>query len=381
MKRIGVIVFGVGGVGQALLRQIVAGREGVAARDAVRFEVLVLADSKSWLWAPEGMTDDEILGAVAAKGKGLPLSAEGQGLVPDEATLAEVERGTKQALTVRAQQKLAKLERIPDVEIVAHVKEAGWADVIVVDVTAQEGMEPALDEALAAGYGVALANKKALAGPWESAQRYFNNRQVRHESTVGGGQPVIATLRYLVDTGDPIYLIEGQLSGTLGFICQCLDEGMDFSQALALAKAKGYTEPDPREDLSGQDVMRKVMILGRMAGWPVTVDDIYVESLYPPSLAHLPVKEFMNAAIALNPGMAERVAAARASGEVLRYVAELAEGKGTVSLKGIAADSPLANLKYIRFQTERYDDESLMIGGKGAGVEMTAAGVLGDMIG
>jgi homoserine dehydrogenase len=120
--------------------------------------------------------------------------------------------------------------------------------------------------ALALDYGVVLANKKIFAGPWESAQTYFNNPRIRHESTVGGGQPVIATLRYLLDTNDPVSEIEGQLSGTLGFLCQQLDQDVPFSTAVAEAKARGYTEPDPRDDLGGMDVMRKVLILGRMAG-------------------------------------------------------------------------------------------------------------------
>ena len=238
-----------------------------------------------------------------------------------------------------------------------------------------------LAQALEKGHRVVLANKKPLAGKWETAVSFYNHPRLRHESTVGGGQPVIATLRYLLDVNDPIYQIEGQLSGTLGFICGRLDEDIPLSQAIAEAKAKGFTEPDPREDLGGMDVMRKVMILGRMAGWPLAVSDISVESLYTPDLANLTVAEFMQAASQLDAAMKQRVNAARANGQVLRYVAELANGRGTVGLKPIPASSPLANMKYISFRTGFYNDEALLIGGKGAGVEMTAAGVLGDMIG
>ncbi|MEJ2749128.1 MAG: homoserine dehydrogenase, partial [Anaerolineae bacterium] len=225
-----------------------------------------------------------------------------------------------------------------------------------------------------------MANKKALAGPWSTAQNYFNHPRVRHESTVGGGQPVIATLRALLDTHDTIHQIEGQLSGTLGYICSQLDQGVPFSRAVAEAKANGFTEPDPREDLGGQDVMRKVMILGRMAGWPLEASDITVESLYPAEMANLSVPKFMKAVAELDVAIEKRVAAAAAEGKVLRYVAELEEGCGKVGLKTVPAASPLANLKYISFHTGRYHDEPLLIGGKGAGVEMTAAGVLGDMI-
>jgi homoserine dehydrogenase len=159
-----------------------------------------------------------------------------------------------------------------------------------------------------------------------------------------------------------------------------LDQGVTLSQAVAEAKAKGFTEPDPREDLSGLDVMRKVMILGRMAGWALETADIEVESLYPAQMADLSVAEFMAAMPQLDKAMQARVAAAAQEGNVLRYVAEVEEGHGRVGLKAVPSGSPLASLKYVSFKTERYNDEPLLIGGKGAGVEMTAAGVLGDMI-
>lgn len=349
MKHIPVIILGAGGVGSALLNQIVNGRSHTATRNQIHFDVVAAADSRSCLWNPTGLSDEQLLAVFARKAAG--------GLADDSGAA-----------------------RPSDVEIVVRAAEAGLKHVIVVDVTAVSGMEPVLDKALESGYGLALANKKAFAGPWATAQKYFNNPRVRHESTVGGGQPVIATLRYLLDTNDPIYAIEGQLSGTLGFICTQLDTGMPFSQAVAEAKKRGYTEPDPREDLGGQDVMRKVMILGRMAGWPLEAANINVESLYAPEMAQLSVAEFMAVSTQLDTQMRQRVANATAHGKVLRYVAELTAQGGTVGLKAVPQDSPLANLKYVSFHTERYADDKLMICGKGAGVEMTAAGVVGDML-
>lgn len=257
---------------------------------------------------------------------------------------------------------------------------AGLRDLILVDVTAEDGLEPALNRALDLGYSVALANKKAFAGPWATAQRYFNNPRIRHESTVGGGQPVIATLRYLLDTQDAIHHIEGQMSGTLGFLCSQMDAGQRFSDALIEAKAKGYTEPDPREDLGGRDVLRKVMILGRMAGWPLEENDFTVESLYPAEMAGLSVAEFMTAAADLNDHFRKRVWAAAANGQILRFVGEVTPQGGSVGLKPLAQTSPQAGLKYISFQTDYYNDPPLLLAGKGAGVDMTAAGVLGDML-
>jgi homoserine dehydrogenase len=349
MKEISVIIFGVGGVGQALIQQIIDGRLRVMERNNCRFNVIAIADSKHWLWYTSGLSDQELVEVITNKRLGLPLMP-----------YAEIEPSPLAILDLAA---TAELQ-----------------DVIVVDATAVSGMEPILDCAIELDYNVVLANKKPFAGPWQSAHKYFNHPRIRHESTVGGGQPVIATLRYLLDVNDPIYQIEGQLSGTLGFINGRLDHNIPFSQAIAEAKAQGFTEPDPREDLSGMDVMRKVMILGRMAGWPLTQNDIKVESLYPTTMASLSVAEFMDSTPQLDAAMQARVDAAAQAGNVLRYVALLAEGRGTVGLQPIPASSPLANLKYISFRTGRYNDEPLLIGGKGAGVEMTAAGVLGDMI-
>ena len=348
MKKVPVILYGAGGVGSALLQQIIDSKVRVAERNQIEFQVVAVMDSRSWLFAPDGLSIDALRDVIAAKKNGRSLN-------PDAS-------------------------RPTDLEIVQQVAAAGVEQAIVVDVTAVSGMEPVFDFALERGYGVALANKKAMAGTWATAQNYYNHRLVRHESTVGGGQPVIATLRYLLDVNDPIFTIEGQLSGSLGFICGQLDQGVPFSQAVAEAKLLGFTEPDPRDDLGGMDAMRKVMILGRMAGWPLEESEIEVESLYTPELADLSVADFMEQVSTLDTAMKQRVDAAAADGNVLRFVAELQEGSGTVGLKPIPANSALSNLKYISFRTERYNDEALLIGGKGAGVEMTAAGVLGDMI-
>ena len=357
MKEVPVILFGVGGVGSALLRQVVNGRSTIKSRNQIQFNIVAITDSKTMLWDSAGLSDAQLLEAVAAKTQGLAVDPAHR--------------------TTRPNHRI----RPSELEIVQQVTQANLGPAIFVDVTAADGLEPVWDKALSQGHRIVLANKKALAGKWETSRDFYNHSRLRHESTVGGGQPVIATLRYLLDVNDPIYQIEGQLSGTLGFICTQLDADVPLSQAIAEAKAKGYTEPDPREDLGGMDVMRKVMILGRMAGWPLEASDIEVESLYTPDLADLTVPEFLQAASQLDAAMKQRVEEARANGQVLRYVAELAEGSGTVGMKPIPASSPLANMKYISFRTGYYNDEPLLIGGKGAGVEMTAAGVLGDMIG
>lgn len=346
VKTVPIILFGFGGVGRELAAQLMAARATTAARNRLRFVIAGLVDSRGWLWNPAGLSDEQISQASDVKKKGRPLSDE----------------------------------RPVDVEIIERATAAGLEEALVVDVTAAAGMEPVIDRALEHGYGVVLANKKPLAGPWPIAQHYFNQPRLRYESTVGGGQPVIATLNYLLDANDPPRRISGQISGTLGYICRRLDDGTPFSRALAEAKAKGFTEPDPREDLGGLDARRKLLILGRMLGWPMEESDVAVEALYPPALAHLTTPEFMAAAVSLDPSLKDRVEAAGRQGARLRYVAELAEGRGALSLQPIPQESPLANMKYISFETAIYDSEPLTISGKAAGVAMTAAGVMGDMV-
>lgn len=358
VQRIPLVVLGAGGVGAALLRQIVDGRARTADRARCRFEVVAIADRTSAWVAPGGLADAELRDAIAAKARREPVDP--------------ARRGGAAGLP-KAPHDLAAL-----VDRVAQLLDR---PAILVDVTAADGLEPVLDRALDLGWSVALANKKALAGPWGRAQRYFDNPRLRHESTVGGGQPVIATLRYLVDTDDPILGIEGQLSGTLGFLCGALEAGRPFSAALAEAVERGYTEPDPREDLAGRDVVRKAVILARLAGWPIEAADVAVEPLFPAELAELSVAAFLAAAPRLDRAFAARFAAAKEAGLRLRYLARLAPGQAQVGITALPAESPYASLKYVSFRTARYDDEPLLIGGKGAGVEMTAAGVVGDLIG
>jgi aspartokinase/homoserine dehydrogenase 1 len=150
--------------------------------------------------------------------------------------------------------------------------------------------------------------------------------------------------------------------------------------ALAAARASGLTEPDPRQDLGGRDVQRKLLILGRTAGWPLEAESITVESLFSPSLAHLDVQEFMMASVAIDPSMRERVNAAGAAGEVLRYIAVVQPGGGQVGLKAVPADAAQANLKFVSFQTARYAEHPLIVGSNSGGVQTTAAAVLGDMV-
>jgi homoserine dehydrogenase len=258
------------------------------------------------------------------------------------------------------------------------------AGAILADLTAAPDTGPTLHAALSAGCGVVLANKRPLGAPWSDAQSLFEHPRLRYEVTVGAGLPVIATLRYLLDTGDRVTGIEGCLSGTLGYLCAQLEQGASYSAAISQARALGYTEPDPREDLSGRDVARKALILARTAGWPLESADLVVEQLYDERLAGLSVEGFLDAASGQDTAYAQRVSAAQAAGQTLRYVARVSSDGGQVGLVAVDQASALGALRgpgnYIALHTERYADIPLVVAGPGAGPAVTAAGVMGDII-
>ncbi|HVO72193.1 MAG TPA: hypothetical protein VMT24_19215, partial [Aggregatilineaceae bacterium] len=272
------------------------------------------------------------------------------------------------------------LAGIAALELIQHAALDGIEQAIVIDSTAADGMEPALAHALGLGYGVVLANKRPLAGPWASARVFFESTHTRFEATVGAGLPVVYTLRYLVDTGDAVQHIEGALSGTLGYLCTRLEEGEAFSMAVSMAKAKGYTEPDPRDDLSGMDVARKAIILARLAGWPMEPAHIRVEPLYPAEMASLSVDEFMSELPRLDADFAAYMGALAG---VPRYMAEVSPERGVVALRMVGerlAAQLRGTLNQVSFTTQRYDEHPLTVIGPGAGLEVTAAAVLEDCL-
>jgi homoserine dehydrogenase len=348
IREVPLIMLGLGNVGRALLRQILAARETVTERRRVRLVPVALADVSGLLCDPAGLSDETLERALAVVSAGQLVAA-----VP----------GAQPALTLDA------------------VLRPGT---ILADLTASPATLPTLHAALACGAGVVLANKLPLGRRWEEARVLFEHPNVRYEVTVGAGLPVIATLRYLLDTGDRVARIEGCLSGTLGYLCAQLEAGVPYSEAVSQARALGYTEPDPREDLGGKDVGRKALILARTAGWPLEPDAITIEALYSESLATASTEEFMKALGVHDADYRERVGAARTHGCTLRYVAEVCPTGGTVGLREVPQSSALGALRgpgnYVALYTERYAEIPLVIAGPGAGPEVTAAGVLGDIL-
>jgi aspartokinase/homoserine dehydrogenase 1 len=203
---------------------------------------------------------------------------------------------------------------------------------------------------------------------------------------VGAGLPIIQTLRDLRDTGDRIHRIEGILSGTLAYLFNVWDGKEPFSSVVRAAKARGYTEPDPRDDLSGIDFARKLIILGREMGLRLELGDVQLEGLVPQALKSCAPDEFLERLPEFDAPMAQRLAAARGRDRVLRYVGSLNAdtGKASVGLVELERSHTFANINLtdnvVRFLTQRYNENPLVVQGPGAGPEVTAGGVFADLL-
>jgi aspartokinase/homoserine dehydrogenase 1 len=246
-----------------------------------------------------------------------------------------------------------------------------------------------LEAAVRHGMDLVLANKRPLADRADAAEGLAREaaargRRVLHEATVGAGLPIIDTIHKLVDAGDPVLRIEGCPSGTLGYLFGELGRGVPFSTALRAAMALGYTEPDPRDDLSGVDVARKALILGRLLGFAGDLSDVGVQSLVPAALREVPLDTFMERLPRLDAPWARRVSRALARGAVLRYRATVSPRRVRVGVVAVQAASALGALtgtdNQFAFTTMRYRANPLVITGAGAGAAVTAAGVLNDVL-
>lgn len=295
----------------------------------------------------------------------------------------------KRLATHEAVEALADAETLDLDRFAAHVRAPHLPHALIIDCSGSDAVAAHYPQWLEAGIHVVTPSKHAGSGDWSryrairEAERHGG--QFRYEATVGAGLPVIQTLRSLLDTGDRLTGIEGALSGTLAWLFNRFDGRVPFSQLVLEAKALGYTEPDPRDDLSGTDVARKLVILAREAGGELSLADIEVESLVPEALRALPREVFLARIAEMDAPMQARLDAARAEGRSLRYLARLdSEGRSHV---GLAAPEPghpslhsHATDNLIQFRSRRYADNPLVVQGPGAGADVTAAGVFGDIL-
>ncbi len=261
---------------------------------------------------------------------------------------------------------------------------------VIIDCTASGEVAKHYRDWLAAGIHVVTPNKKANSAAMTDYRALHEARRVGgshylYEATVGAGLPVIQTLRDLRETGDEVSSIEGIFSGTLAYLFNVYDGSTPFSDIVRNAKQRGYTEPDPRDDLSGTDVARKLIILGREMGLALEMSDVKIESLVPAGLEKGSIDEFLMALPKHDDAMRQRFESARARGKVLRYVGRLtAEGAATVGVVELDQKHAFANIaltdNVVRFATSRYCNNPLIVQGPGAGPEVTAGGIFADLL-
>jgi bifunctional aspartokinase / homoserine dehydrogenase 1 len=260
---------------------------------------------------------------------------------------------------------------------------------IFVDCTSSERVAEQYPSILEANISIVTPNKKANSGTWVRYQllkETANKKGVRflYETNVGAGLPVINTLNDLLWSGDKVVRIEAVLSGTLNFIFSSFNRGTQFSEIVKEAKQKGYTEPDPRDDLSGTDVARKILILSRETGLQLELSDVVVENLVPKDCQAGSVDDFFSKLRSHDKEFETLRESAEAKGEKLRYMAVLEDGKVKVGLASVGNDHPFYSLSgsdnIILLTTSRYHERPMVIRGPGAGAEVTAAGVFADII-
>jgi len=259
---------------------------------------------------------------------------------------------------------------------------------ILVDLTSDETAD-LIEEALGRGFHVVLANKKPLAVPQEQFDRMMriareNGLELRYEATAGAGLPVLDTLAKLREAGDRVSEILGCFSGTLGFIMTAIEDGQRFSDAVREAWTRGYTEPDPRDDLSGKDVARKALILARTLGRRTDLEDIRLEPLFGREADDPDPARFIEKLAKLDDAFAKRIEAARRDKKVLRYVAKIGRGPIRVGIEAVPESSPMGRLRgtdnQVAIYSKRYATNPLVVTGPGAGAAVTAAGVLNDIV-
>lgn len=348
-QHVNLVVVGKGRIGSTLLKQLAASQERLERELDLRLRLVGIADSTRWCFDPEGMPVD------------------------------------------RWRQRLARSKdrvHLEKMGVVLH--DSGLENLIIVDATASEHVAKHFAGWLERGISVVTPNKKANT----LTQSYYDrlmelirrrNSYYLYETCVGAGLPVISTLQDLLDSGDQLIKVEAMLSGTLGYLFSELEKGVPFSQVVRQAHKLGYTEPDPREDLSGMDVARKLLILARKAGRRLALSQVTVEPLLPPALrAGGSVDGFLKKLSKVDAAYAKKVAAAAKEGKVLRYLGRIRGNTCAVQLDAVPKNSPFGLLEggdnLVIFTTDRYRTNPIHVRGPGAGPDVTAGGVFADVL-
>ena len=346
---VNLFLVGTGLIGKELLKMIHAQYDQLSRQNLLEVNVVAVANSKKMFFGENGLDVLTCVDKMKADGEGMNLNS-----------------------------------------FIEKMQTMNLSNSIFVDCTSSEDVTAHYETILDSNISIVTPNKKANSGP---LKRYHNLKNISfkrgtrflYETNVGAGLPVINTLNDLLLSGDKVIRIEAVLSGTLNFIFSSFTGEKKFSQIVREAKEIGYTEPDPRDDLNGMDVARKVLILAREAGIDLELSDIEVKGLVPNDCLDVPsVEEFFTKLATHDSDFEKQRVEAGKKNEKLRYMAVLENGKAKLSLASVGSDHPFYSLKgsdnIILLTTERYHDRPMVIRGPGAGAAVTAAGVFADVI-
>ena len=348
-KRINIFAIGVGLIGGTLLQQIEDQKEDLKNDLSLELKIVGLSNSRKMIFDQDGLD-----------------AAQWKSKIMDSEIKADVK------------------------EFVAKMKEMNLPNTIFIDNTASTSVPELYKDILNANISIVTPNKIATSSSYEHYLDLKNTAKARnvqflYETNVGAGLPVISTLQGLINSGDKIEKIEAVVSGSLSYIFNNFGGSVSFHDLVMKAKELGYTEPDPRDDLSGSDVRRKIIILTREAGIAIEPDDVALEPILPSVCMEAPdVSSFFETLKTENEYFTGLIEKAKSENKVLRFIASMVNGKAKISLEAVGEESPFYSLQMsdnmIVFTTKRYNDRPLIVRGPGAGAEVTAGGVFSDII-
>ena len=348
-RELHLFMVGVGLIGSTLIKQIKDQADFLKENQAIELKIVGLSNSKTMVFNPEGI---------------------------------DLKNWKKD---LAAAEEKANISMFVD-----KMRNLNLPNSIFIDNTANTGIANHYESILDASISISTPNKIATSSSYLQYQRLKTIAKKRgvqfmYETNVGAGLPVLSTLKDLINSGDRILKIEGVLSGSLSYIFNNYTEGRQFSDIVLEAKKLGYTEPDPRVDLNGIDVRRKIIILARETGLALEAADVKIENILPKACQEATtVEDFFVEIEKANAGFEKKRAKAAKAGKVLRMIASLDKGKAKIAMKEVDATHPFYTLSgsdnMIVFTTDRYKERPLVIRGPGAGAEVTAAGVFAEVI-